>query len=715
MRLNMHKHTFLYIMSINYIKKQILISILIFFCISLNYAQDITKIDSLNKDLKTETIDSNKVVLLTKIAVNFWFSNPDTSLTIAKKALKIAKKIDFKRGVGNCLHVIGYTYVITGNYAEALNYNLKALNIRQKINDLKGIERSYNNIGIIYLDQENYEKASFYYEKGLKVAKKINNKKDVALLSNNLGRMNYHLKRYKKAIEYCEEALKIAHLNNFKFEEMIALLNLGRIYTEMKQFDKALQYILPGLEKASRAKNREKKSMALADLAYIYYQTNRIDKSIIYSKQALKEASKINSLRYMQEAAQLLYEIYNSKQNYQLALKYYRISDQTNDSMFNEKSMRTINNLINKYELDKKQKEIQLLQKDKLIAQEREKNQKIYTWIFAIGSFLLIVLTYILFRSRQKEQKSKKLLEGKNYEIIEKNTVLNAKNEKITLQKKEIEEQHFKIQKIYKIVEEKNNNIMQSLVYASRIQSALLPSAEKLIARNFDDYFIIFKPRDYVSGDFYWAKKAQNAIYIAIADCTGHGVPGALMSMLGISLLNQIVNSTCNLSANEVLNSLRNMLIQLLRQSNTKEDPQDGMDISLSKFYPENNKLEYSGAYNSLYILRPIDKEIFKFKHIELKGNRMPIGIHPFMNKQFENKTIELKKNDLLYMFTDGYSSQFGGKNYEKYKTSRLIQKIDDIADNKMNIQKSKLEKEFINWQNNNDQIDDILIMGLKV
>jgi serine phosphatase RsbU (regulator of sigma subunit) len=254
--------------------------------------------------------------------------------------------------------------------------------------------------------------------------------------------------------------------------------------------------------------------------------------------------------------------------------------------------------------------------------------------------------------------------------------------------------------------EKQRKELIDSIRYASYIQSALLPSKE-MFDRLLPENFIFFKPRDVVSGDFYWISKFKNDVIVAVADCTGHGVPGAFLSMLGISFLNEIVGKGyCN-SPSSILNQLRERVMKSLHQTGEKKEQKDGMDITLCMLDFENDQLQYAGANNPIYIIR-------KGYLIEIKGDRMPIGINIVEEKSFTNHLINLEENDMIYLITDGYPDQFGGQNERKLKYKPFKNILLRIYSMQMQEQVLILEEELFKWMGNVCQIDDILIVGFK-
>lgn len=297
-----------------------------------------------------------------------------------------------------------------------------------------------------------------------------------------------------------------------------------------------------------------------------------------------------------------------------------------------------------------------------------------------------------------------KIVKERTRIIDEQKTALEKQNLDVLRQKEEIEAQrdHLFIQK---------EEITDSLNYAKRIQSAMLPP-ERYISELLIENFVFYKPREIVSGDFYWIKQVNQYIILSVADCTGHGVPGALMSMLGITNLNEIVQRREITQANQVLNELRKRVKVALRQHGQPDESKDGMDIALCVLDLKNMEMQFSGAYMPLYIIRDVN-EVPKLN--EFKADPMPIGYYQGKDKPFTNHVIKLEPGDSLYMFTDGFVDQKGGRENKKYMSSRFKKLLLRIQDELMHDQQKTLEKELINWKGNNPQVDDILVIGVRV
>ena len=283
------------------------------------------------------------------------------------------------------------------------------------------------------------------------------------------------------------------------------------------------------------------------------------------------------------------------------------------------------------------------------------------------------------------------------------NYVINLYNKRLT----ELVEQHENVVKQKDEIEYQNNQIIESINYAKKIQKAILPNQNE-IKEYFAEHFIFYRPKDIVSGDFYWTKKEEDRIFFCAADATGHGVPGAFMSMLGISLMNEI---SFNFKGNAAvfLNKMREKIKEALKQSEHSNDaPRDGFDMQLCIFYPKTGEMDFAGGNNNLLICR--NGEL-----LEIKADRMPVGVYFREKKTFTNNTLKMQDNDVVYLSSDGYRDQFGGEQNHKFSIKRFKNLLKEISVKGLEEQKKTLENEFDNWKKDIIQIDDVLVMGVKI
>jgi serine phosphatase RsbU (regulator of sigma subunit) len=343
--------------------------------------------------------------------------------------------------------------------------------------------------------------------------------------------------------------------------------------------------------------------------------------------------------------------------------------------------------------------------------------QTIWFYILAIALFIAFVAVFIRVRERnlikekqileQKVKERTKTIEEQKNDIEKQRDELKIMNQEILQQKEEIEAQRDEITSQRDQIVSQNQDIIKSISYARRIQTAVMPSKE-VTDSVLKDYFILLKPRDIVSGDFFWMSKKGNKVIVAAADCTGHGVPGAFMSLLGITLLTEIVKNTDDVRPHILLNELRSNIKRALSQVGKEHEAKDGMDISLSVIDNDSNTLFFAGAYNPLYLIR--NKEL-----IEYKGDKMPVGVHINEKESFTLREIQIQKNDCIYMFSDGYVDQFGGDSNRKFMAKNFKELLLRITEKDMSEQKTILDDTIDQWIGPHDQLDDILVMGIRL
>ena len=334
-------------------------------------------------------------------------------------------------------------------------------------------------------------------------------------------------------------------------------------------------------------------------------------------------------------------------------------------------------------------------------------------WWFRILAIILIIVLifgFVKWRSRALEKKNEeleKVVKIRTAQVVEKNEELQQQTEEILSQRDEIEKQRDTAEKQRDEITIQKKEITDSILYASRIQNALLPPVH-YIKESFSQHFILYLPRDIVSGDYYWMYRKDNKAIIVAADCTGHGVPGAFMSMLGSAFLSEITAKSDKIpTANEILNQLRTLVIQTLHQTGGENETKDGMDVALCVVDFDDSTINYSGAFNSLYLIR--EGEL-----LETKADRMPIGVSYNQDKSFTNHIIEFNKEDTFYIFSDGFIDQFGGPRGKKFKSRPFKNLLLSIQDNSMEEQKKILHKQLLDWRGDIEQIDDILVIGLR-
>ncbi|OQY00007.1 MAG: hypothetical protein B6I24_00930 [Bacteroidetes bacterium 4572_128] len=637
------------------------------------------------------------------------------SIYYFNEALVIFKEINNQKLIGICLSNIGLIYSDQSNYIKALEYFHKSLKIVEDIKDKYSTSNVLNNIGLVYNNQGEHDKAIEHYKKCLKIKVELSDTMNILTSLNNIGISYSNKKDYSKSFEYYNKILSMDNIEKYKFPHSICLLNIGDIYNKKLEYSKALEYYKKSLSIQNVIRDKKKICILYYSMASCYFQLHQVKKALDYNHRALKLAKELDILLELSNIYEIFSKIYFAKKNYKKSYENHKQFILLKDSIFNEENIKKITGLEYQYKYEKEKQAIALEQAKKdAISKEEIKRQKIMRNSFIIGFVLMLLLAALILWSLKQKKKANHLLTKQKKQIEVFNLELNQTNEKLNTTLKVVNQQKKELNVTLEVVnlqkekiEDAHKNIKDSINYASRIQNAILPNLD-IFEKATNDYFVFFKPRDVVSGDFYWAKQIGDYFIYITADCTGHGVPGAFVSMLGVSLLNEIVNKKEINQTNEVLDILREEMKKSLKQKGkNKNETKDGMDLTMCIINRKTNELQFSGANNSMYLYR--NNEL-----IEFKGNRQPIGIY-IKEKPFTNYEIQLQENDVIYTFSDGYIDQFGGKKGKKFMKKRFKKLLLEINHKDMSEQKQILDKIFGKWKGNLNQIDDVLVIGVKI
>ena len=666
-----------------------------------SFAQEQSKIDSLDHLLKGSINDTLRAEVLLELMELIYISDLDRAEKLTREALEIANMgipkakgaelRSFQNSKAGALNNLGYLHEVHGRVTIALKNYHASLKLCEKIGDQKGIAVALNNIGFVYSNQQQYEKALEYYKKSLEIEKVLENKSGIARILNNIGLIYRRQDELKLALEQYLKSKKLRDEIGDKVGIAQSLNNIGFVYKSMGQPGKAIEYFLNGIKLYEEINAKRGLANTLNNVGVIYKELENWEMAIKYCEKALTLSKEIGNPEILRRVTQTLSEIYALRNDYKQAYVYHIMTTEMKDSLFNIAMHKQLTEMQQKYESEKHQKEIELLSKDKKLQTAQLNKQKIIIWSGAGGLFSLIALAFLIYRGYRQKQRA--------------NLHLASKNTTITRQKEEIEA--------------KNKDITASIRYAKEIQEAILPTNEE-IAELLSESFVLFKPKDIVSGDFYWAIQAKNnKIIWAAADCTGHGVPGAFMSMIGNALLNEIVIEKGITKPAQILNELKTHIIKSLSQTGERGERRDGMDIALCVLDKKTNKLEFAGAYNPLYIVR---NDRYSIEDLEvLKADRQPIGYELGKDQPFTNHEIQLQKGDTLYIFSDGYQDQYGGNENSTYGKGKKFGKrkfkelILSLQQQSMTQQKEIFDTAIENHKGNLEQIDDILVIGVRV
>jgi serine phosphatase RsbU (regulator of sigma subunit)/tetratricopeptide (TPR) repeat protein len=706
--------------------KRAILFLLVIVCCNA-FAVDIKGIDSL-KIVVAKSSDTSKVRNLNSIASFFYnVSSYDSALSYAREAIALQKQYIYPKQYAVSCIIIANSFFRKADYDASLKVSFKGLETANKLDDYNSKFFFIVNIANVYQRLHKTELSLGYYLKGLTLAEqkkdtiKIgelyskmsnlymdNNNYDLALMSlrsslnillakqkmdstsfdhlllasayTNMGTLmgRYYSNKLKpityvdSALFYFNKAITIVRkIKNDRRELSILLINTSDAYNTIGDYTKAIDMLMEAMEVAS-SENYIYQIVIYVNLGDAYRGLNNIQVSIQYLQKALDLARRYNAQDMLSEANLSLSRTFEKVKKYDEAFAIYKKHSNYKDSMLNIQSSGTISETMAKYETDKKEAEIQLLTKDSELQQHEIGKQKVVRNIVLSGLFLILILSALLLGRYQLTKRLNIELDKTNFLIYNKNRL-----------------------------------IMESIDYAERIQRLILPPLN-ILQRRFADSFTVYIPKDVISGDIYWFAKEGNTFLLAAVDCTGHGVPGALMSMVAYNLLNRSVRSGEQANAISVINNMNKGLQNFVARNADKMSVHDGMDISVCSIDLNTLHLNFAGAQNSLYIVR--NKQL-----TELKADQVSIGDPASVDHVFSPQNMQLCKGDWVYLFTDGYADQKGGPYNKKFYYLPFQDMIKEVSDLSGQEQRQKMDLMFHQWKGRNEQLDDVLIIAVKI
>ncbi|ADR23609.1 hypothetical protein MATR_25350 [Marivirga tractuosa] len=677
-------------------KNILLLSLLLLIGFPL-FAQN-SEVDSLLNIAKTSN-DSTKIDIYLDLAIGYRSVQPDVALKYANDALKLAEQNDDFTNKAASLHVLGAIYTVLGDYEKAISNLLESLRNYELLGNSKGVANSSNSLGILYFNQEDYSNAKKYYSKALDLIDSSEYAMSTGVYKLNIGEVYQATGENEKALNLEKQAYDIFNqlgdINGMAY----ALGVQGKVNHQQGNYNKAIELTKRALEYLIEDQDYLGAVEYLNFLVEVYIATDNLYLAEENATTALEIANQINSLKWKIKSFENLSEIFYQKGLFQIAYQYKDSAYIYENKLMDEEKQKQIANLRIIYESEKKEQENEILRIDKELKQKQILQQRILN--VAIGSVLVILIVFAIITFRAKNQKQKA------------NTQLKIQNEEIRQQREEIETQAERLKSINtdvirknNLIEEKNKNITDSINYAKRIQTALLPFPQR-IEKELEDFFIYYNPKDIVSGDFYWYSDSADKVVIAVADCTGHGIPGAFMSFIGHDMLNHIVNFKGITQPSEILKQLKLSVIHILRQE--QSDNRDGMDISICVWDKKKNTVQFSGANHSLIYIQ--NKQLY-----QLKGNKTTMGFDEGKNvKDFDVHEINLVGDTCFYLFSDGYVDQFGGEKDKKFMIKNFRELLSSSHMKKMETQGVIVKETIEEWMREEEQVDDMLVFGFRL
>jgi serine phosphatase RsbU (regulator of sigma subunit) len=663
----------------------------LFFCSGIVPAQN-HYLDSLQQHIASGTNDSVKVEDYFKLGQAFT-SDPAKAVEVASKMMDFSIVIKDKSIKALCLRKTGNIYYRHLYYEKAVNCYMRSMALYEQLNNKTGIANCLNNLGNVYTSKgkltnsrPDFEQAIDYHNKALQLRIEMKDTGNICNSYNNIGNAYSGKGDLEKALEYYTLAFKDYKAHNDPNGIDIVTMNLGETHLGLaektgktEEFGKALEYFLDRVRAYKGNGPTANYASVLSRIGRIYMIQGDMTQALKYLSEGYTMAMQVNAREQQMDIEGLLAEAYGKTGDYKKAFECFRRYNALKDSVINEKTAGNLAQMQAMYETAQKDKAIDLLNKDKEIDKLKLNNQEAdldhqkYVIAASVGALIFVFGIALLLYNRNNIRKRA------NKELSE----------------------------AYKKVELANRQVTDSINYAKRIQDAILvPEAQ---VRNYlTDFFVFFRPRDIVSGDFYWFSFHKEKIFFAVADCTGHGVPGAFMSMIGNTLLNEIVNHKNILEPGRILEHLNDGVIAALRQNkNDLLSQDDGMDISVCCMDKKAGKLFFAGANHNIFLVKGGTVKT-------LQGDIHSIGGSLGSEKrEFRTGSAEIAAGTFVFMSSDGFYDQFGGPDGSKFLTTRFEKLIVEAAASSQ--PRTILEKAFIGWKGENKQIDDVLVAGFKM
>lgn len=636
------------------------------------------------------------------------------ALEYLQRGLKSLEETKDKTGISYFFNHIGVIYYNQGDIKIALEYYHKSLRLREEIKDKYGIASSLNNIGTIYKFQGDNPKALEYFNRSLKISEEIKEKSGIASSLNYIGIVYSNQGNRLKALEYYEKSLKLYEDINDKKGIAYSLNNIGCFHKNNGNVSKALEYLQKSLKLMEEIKNKTGIAYALNSIGSTLYKQNKVTEAFDYATRSMETSKEIGFPINIKNDAFLLKQIYKKQKKYKEALEMYELEIQMRDSITNGETKKASIKKQFQYQYEKKaaadsvkNAEEQKVKNALLTAQQAQLKQEKTQRLALYGGLVLVVafLGFVFNRFRVT-QKQKIIIEQQKTKVDEAYIELNQQNEEIAAQRDEIGKQKHK-------VEEHQKEIIDSITYAKRLQEAILPSKD-FVTEHLRENFILYKPKDLVAGDFYWAEFFDDKFLIAAADSTGHGVPGAMVSVVCSNALNRSLKEFGLTEPGQLLDKTRDLVLETFSKSSS--EVKDGMDISLLCIDTKNKKITWSGANNPLWYINNSrnSRTVKNNELIEIKANKQPIG-KTDNSSSFTTHEIEYISGTTFYLLTDGYADQFGGPKGKKFKYKQLEELLINNAHLELSIQSEILNSKFEEWKDGLEQVDDVCVIGIRI
>ncbi len=661
---------------------------LLFICFSFTTvcsAQYFEKRKKLEERLSKSNNDTNRVIILNKIAYISHKNNFMDAIKYSKAALELSEKLNYLKGKIESYNSLGDAYWYHTDYIKSQDNYFKAYRLNDSIKDEIGIANSLYNIGwIICLQQKNYKEVGYLY-RSLTTFEKLHDPDGITRLFNALGGfysaklLSYNKKEdFDSALCYYNKALiYYKSINAPKINSAVFYGNIGDLMAQLGDYKSAKFYGEKYMVILKETDDSASYYLNMANLANYEMNLGDVDKAIRLNEQTLAFSMRNEVRNTLQIVYSGLNECYEKKGNLAKAYEYFKKSDALDDTLNKQLFSASLSDIKNSYEIEKQETSIKQLTQANEIQELKAKQNNFILLGVGVVLLIIIVIAYLLYKQNREKNVANLLLKEQNA-----------------------------------IISQKKQEIDHSIQYAKGIQTALLPDINEIL-KTYPESFVYYLPKDVVSGDFYWFHKLGDYFYCVAADCTGHGVPGALMSIVSMDKIIQAIFEKQLNQPKDILKFLNVEIKKALKQHHDEAKQRDGLDIALIRINTKTNNLDFASANRPLYL---VNNGILS----EYKADKVAIAGFTPDDYDFMQLSIQLTKGDCIYIASDGYADQFGGdpssgSGGKKFMTKNFKSLLQSASKKDMKTQETEVINSHIGWKGQYEQVDDILVIGIKI